>query len=160
MAFEYKWKNQSRIKVKAQDAAVELERIRTKNGYLKPEDIVEEARKKSNRLHDYFIWDDTEAAQQYRIWQARHLIAVLVVVRSDDKSDDPLTVRAYAHMKEDDENKDAGPHYVNVMEGMTDLGMRERILADALKELASFRRKYADLKELAAIFAAMDKIAV
>lgn len=160
MDFNYKWKKAAQIKIKPDVAVAELERIRAKNGYLKPEDVVEEAKRKTSRLHDYFVWDDSEAAQKYRIWQARHLIAVLVVVRTDDESDEPLTVRAYAHMKDDEENENAGPHYVNVLEGMTDLGMRERILADALKELAAFRRKYADLKELAAIFAEVDKIAV
>jgi len=158
MDIKYQWKKAGRIKVKPEVAARELEKIRKKRGVLKPEDVVSEARKINHPLHEYFIWDNSEAAKQYRIWQARHLIAVLVVVRRDDDSEEPLSVRAYAHFNDDEES--GGSQYVHIVQGMSDVGMRERILADALKELAAFRRKYADLKEFAAIFAAMDAIAV
>lgn len=156
MNIKYQWKKSVRFKkIKPEIAAHELEKIRKKRGVLKPEDVVSEARRKNHPLHDYFVWDDDEAANQYRIWQARHLISVLVVVRADDDSDEPLTVRAYAHIREEE----GGNQYVHIVQGMSDVGMRERILAEALKELAGFRRKYADLKEFAALFAEMDRIA-
>jgi hypothetical protein len=41
---------------------------------LTPKDIVDDAKKKDSPLHDYFEWDDSLAAQQYRIEQARHLL--------------------------------------------------------------------------------------
>ena len=160
MKVKYKWKSSGRMKIKPEIAARELERIRKAHGTLKPEDVVEVASEPSHPLHSCFEWDDTKAAHLHRIAQAGHMIRVLVVVRADDDSEEPIMVRAYAHMKDEDEEGETQCHYINVVQGMCDPVMRDRILAQAIKELATFRKKYADLREFAAVFAAMDKIAV
>jgi hypothetical protein len=65
----------SRTGMTAERMAGELERIWEKNGQrLRPENVVEEARPPDSVLHDEFIWDDTEAANLYRLGQARSLI--------------------------------------------------------------------------------------
>jgi len=52
-----------------------LERIRERNdGVLTPSDVVEDARRATSPLHNFFTWDDTVAAHQYRLDQARTLI--------------------------------------------------------------------------------------
>ena len=160
MRVKYQWKKAGRIRVKPEIAARELERIRKKHGTLQPEDVVEEASRDGHPLHDCFTWDDTEAARQHRLEQARHLIRVLVIVRADDDSDEPLTVRAYAHIvdESEDEDEDSTRHYISMTEGLSDDIMRARILADALKELKAFRKKFADLREFAALFAEIDRI--
>jgi hypothetical protein len=59
----------------------ELETIRRNaGGVLRPEDVVSFAADPDTELHSRFEWDDTEAAQQYRLWQARQLIRVTVTV--------------------------------------------------------------------------------
>ena len=56
-------------------AHARLERIRARNkGVLTPADVVKDASDESSPLHSYFTWDDTEAAHQYRLDQARTLI--------------------------------------------------------------------------------------
>lgn len=45
-----------------------------KDGRLDPADVVEAARDPASPLHGYFEWDDTEAARQHRLGQARQLI--------------------------------------------------------------------------------------
>jgi len=57
----------------------ELTRIANKhNGLLRPADVIEAARPVGSPLHTRFTWDDTEAAHQYRLWQAREIIRVSV----------------------------------------------------------------------------------
>lgn len=52
-----------------------LEKIRVRNdGVLRPDDVVKDARNESSPLHSFFTWDDTEAANQFRLDQARTLI--------------------------------------------------------------------------------------
>lgn len=52
-----------------------LEAIRlSKDGVLRPEDVVREARREDHPLHGEFEWDDSKAAESYRIDQARTLI--------------------------------------------------------------------------------------
>lgn len=46
-----------------------------KNGRLTPRDVIDYARPDDSPLHEYFEWDDSIAADQYRLYQARKLIA-------------------------------------------------------------------------------------
>jgi len=55
-----------------------LELIRRTHGELRPEAVLEDARNPNSPLHDYFTWDDKEAADQLRLLQARALIRVAV----------------------------------------------------------------------------------
>ncbi len=54
--------------------------ISTNKGKVTPEMVVEDAIKKSSVFHNYFEWDTTRAANQYRIQQARNLINHIVEV--------------------------------------------------------------------------------
>jgi len=65
----------------------ELESIRrSAGGLLRPEDVVEFARSPETALHEEFTWDDSEAAHQYRLWQARQVIRVNVTVIGNTES--------------------------------------------------------------------------
>lgn len=132
---------------------VELKRIAKENGgLLQPETVVEEARDESSPLHSRFTWDNTEAAHQYRIWQARQLIRVLVeVIAGTDE-----TCEVFVSLSPDRERESGG--YRIMTEVLSDADMRNQMLGDALDELSLFREKYRKLKELAAVFSAIKKV--
>lgn len=48
-----------------------------KDGRLTPAEVLDEARNPDSPLHDQFTWDDTEAAEKYRLGQASRLIVRL-----------------------------------------------------------------------------------
>lgn len=50
-----------------------------KDGRLTPTEVLEEARSPESPLHDQFNWNDTEAAEKYRLMQASRLIVRLRV---------------------------------------------------------------------------------
>lgn len=129
----------------------ELERIRMENGgILRPADVVNAAKEEKNLLHDCFEWDDSKAAHDHRLWQARELIRVTIrVLPSSEK-----TVRAYVSLV-DDRKKDGG--YRSIIDVLTDEELSRRMLEQALHELNSVRRKYHMLKELSDVFNAIDK---
>lgn len=59
-----------------------------------PADVVERAKTKRSRLHEYFEWDDTAAAKQHRLAQARRIVScVRVVIRTEDGQ--PEQTRAF-----------------------------------------------------------------
>ena len=58
----------------------ELVALYETHGALNPEDVISAARNKNSALHDRFQWDDSAAAHQYRLEQARRLIRVAVTV--------------------------------------------------------------------------------
>jgi hypothetical protein len=64
----------------------ELEAIMV-GGVLSPADVIDAARNPNSAMHSQFEWDDSEAAQAYRLQQARALIrrVKVNVVRSDQE---------------------------------------------------------------------------
>lgn len=133
-------------------AALELNRIRDgHNGRLIPEDVVDEARDPRAVLHPEFIWDDAEAARIQREDHARHLIRSIVVVRQETQATPERTVRAYVNVTLDEDR-----HYTTVEHALSQDDLRAQVLAQALRELEAWQRKYQDLVELASLFAEID----
>ena len=95
---KYSWSRRV-ASIDAEIVGVELERIRSLTGGLKPKDVVKKARPKRSPIHKAFEWDDDVAGEKYRVHQARNLIrAVRVVV--DDGSDEPMPQFVHINDKE------------------------------------------------------------
>jgi len=119
-------------------------------GFLRAPDVVAAARPDSSPLHSYFTWDDSEAAQKYRLNEAARLIRVVVAVIPGLKTSDP--VRVFLSLK-NDRNPLGG--YRTSISILSDPEMRAVLVEEALSDMALFRRRYERLSELAAVFAAM-----
>lgn len=133
----------------ADAVTAELRRIAEENGgILQAEAVIDAARKPDSILHDKFTWDDTEAAREYRLWQARQLIRCTVVFETRTET----TVRAFVSLSKD--RGEDGGGYRETVKVMARADTRAQLLADALAEFEVFERKYAALTELAAVFAA------
>lgn len=75
------------------EGIAELKALEDKRGRLTPAQVVEAARATSSALHDCFEWDDSVAAEQYRIDQAREIIRrVKIIVTVEEK---PFRVAKY-----------------------------------------------------------------
>ena len=71
----YKWKLKGLSKKVDPELAVqELDKIQNIHGKLTPELIVQTAEQPDNVLHNLFTWDNDEAADKWRLHQARLLI--------------------------------------------------------------------------------------
>lgn len=150
----YQWRKGSHIGgVDPQEAGDELERVREEYGALTAKAVVEVAADAASPLHPAFTWDDEVAATEYRLDQARHLVRSLVVVG------DPETKAPYLRYTVVDEHREDA-RYLPVREAMADEETRRKVLARALSELEQFRRKYAELMELAEVFGAIERVAV
>lgn len=128
----------------------ELELIRQQNGgILRPSDVVEFARNPDTALHSKFTWDDTTAAHQYRLWQAREIIRVVVTV--PDRATEPM--RVYVSLT-DDRQEDGGG-YRTLTEVMRKKDMRAALLSQAHDDMDRFQTKYRQIEELAGVMTAM-----
>ena len=106
--------------------------------------IVEYATNEKSELHKCFEWDDTKAAYQYRLTQARTLTSHLVVENSRPSEDKPyLRFLVMA-------DKSEGYKPIDVVFKRVD--EYQRLLATAMSELRNFKQKYAMLTELQDIF--------
>ncbi len=129
----------------------ELRAIANSNGgILLPEKVVEFASNPETALHSRFTWDDTEAARQYRLFQARQVIRLNVIVI--DGSKEP--VRAYVSLSGD---RDRGG-YRRMVDVLSSDDLSGRMLADAIAELKAMKRKYEHLKALVPIWQALGNI--
>lgn len=130
-----------------------LEKLRKDHGgELTPHQVLADARSERSPLHQYFTWDDSEAANQHRLEQARLLIRTVVAIYRDDKSAERHQ-RAYVHIRSEP------PKYMETMDALSKPDTREIVLRSALGELRAWRKKYADLQELAAVVAVIDEAA-
>ena len=91
---KYEWRKTCRVprSINSQDAGEELERIREITGKLKPEDVVANAKSEQSPIHHAFEWDDSEAGEKYRVFQARNLIRAVRVVKESRCDDAPAFV--------------------------------------------------------------------
>ncbi|WP_298165123.1 hypothetical protein [Novosphingobium sp.] len=152
----YKWREGLRAptSVDPQKAGEELERIRTRhNGRLEPEWVVHNAKSPQNVLHDLFEWDDNVAAQNFRIDQARAVIRSVEAVIEEAPEAKPI--RAFVSVVQERDRA-----YTSVQHAMADADLRKQVLMQALTELEAWRKRYAELVELATVFAAIDEARV
>lgn len=140
--------------MKTPEIVSELEAIRNANsGVLIPEKVVEFAADPNSALHSQFEWDDTEAAREYRLHQARNLIRVVVTMLPNTTKE----TRAYVSLISDRSNKSGGG-YRTMVDVLSDEDRRRELLSMALADMRRWREKYGELKELAAIFDAIDDL--
>ena len=152
---QFVWKEGARYSVDAQVVGEHLESLEYKHGALTPELVVREARKKTSPLHACFEWDDTKAAEKYRKYEARNLTGAVLVVTQ--QTSEP--VRAFHNVpitiKSDDERARG---YVSLDVAINDPDHRNYLLQQAFRDLASWKKKYSELKELHSIFSQADRL--
>ncbi len=66
-----------------------IEKLRDNEGHVTTQEVLDSARSKKSPINKYFNWNDTEAAEQYRLHQARELIShvVEIVVVAGEKTE-------------------------------------------------------------------------
>ena len=126
----------------------ELAALYKTHGGLTPQGVVKWARaNKSSALHSRFEWDNSKAAEQYRLWQARELIVEVEAIYPDGKKRQvyvsPLSVRGTVG-------------YQTLVGVLSHTERRAEFLAQALDEYQRVGAKFLDLQELAGVRAAVD----
>lgn len=116
------------------EIADELTKLEQENGRLDPVSVVDAARDPTSPMHQFFEWDDTEAARQHRLGQARQLIRrvkVEVTVR-----DVPLQVVRYVHDSSDPQNG-----YRNILRVRDDADIARDALLDEMSRVEKAARR-------------------
>lgn len=143
--------------VSPQKAGEELENIEKRNGTITPQAVVDAARPEGSALHRVFEWNDEKAAEKYRLSQASTFIRC--IVRTGDKEDGaPQVYRAFVNVNPNGDRQSVSGSYINVRSALSDSVTREIVLANAKREMQTFRNKYSELKELAKVFEAIDEL--
>jgi hypothetical protein len=137
---------------------------------LTPAEIVEAARAEASPLHRFFEWDDSEAARQHRLWQARHLAnSWRVEIRYVDRGERTTFVApGLVNVRLQQPTADGGAverAYIPVEDALSNPAYRAQLLADARGRLEHWRARfemYRTLPEfapLAPVFEAIEHVA-
>lgn len=137
MGAVYAWSDGARVKLNAQAAGEELERIKLTKG-LTADNIVKEAKKVRSPLHDHFDWDDTSAAHLYRCEQARELVRHIRVVRVEAGEERPRRVYIKSPV---------APGYADLDSVRAIPEQRDSVLEAAKRDLLAYYGRYNDLKD-------------
>jgi len=149
-----RWKNGARVKVAADVAHKELEKIRKKHGEDDlPEAIVMASKIKKAPLHSEFEWDDSIAAHEHRISRARMILRYIEVVYEED-TDGKHPVRFYSAER----TKGPKHKYSPTKDIMQDPDRRALLLQEALNKLMQWRMQYRHLNELQIVFRTHDEL--
>ena len=85
-----------KFKADAQKCADEIMEICEELESATPQQILEKARDSNTELHKCFTWDDTEAAEKWRISEARAVVRNLKIIeQKPDKQPEPTTIRVF-----------------------------------------------------------------
>lgn len=135
-----------------QTVGEEVYRLVTKHGTLDPKVLVTAARPRKSVLHPIiFRLNDAQAATEYRLDIARHLIKDVRVIT--EEGEETLEQRVYVNVINGTRRG-----YMLVPTVMGDEILREQVLARAKADLESWRERYRDLQELAEVFAVVDRV--
>lgn len=122
-----------------------LTEIYTTQGTLTPRLVVDLASDPDHPLHDRFEWDDTIAADRYRLAQAGQLIRSVKVRYVD--APEPKDVNAFHSTPSPDGNSS----YTPVEEVVRDEVGYQLVVRAMRREFEAFRRRYQHLEEFAAM---------
>lgn len=113
-----------------------------------PQQIVDAARDESTELHRCFEWNDSVAAEKYRLTQARTIVCNLVIARPEAEVEKPK-IRCF-YKPESSQGYKPSTYIFHVPSEY------EKLLEQAYSELRAFKAKYSALQELSEILALID----
>lgn len=152
----YEW-TRGNTAVSAQVVGETIAGIAKESGRCTPKQLVDEATPDDSPLHPLFTWDDTEAAERWRVHQARNVINNITVrVEHNHKT---VSAPAFVSVGRVASTVERGAGYRAIQDVSDDPGFRAEAMQSALSEINGIRRRYAAIKELAPIWDAADLIA-
>lgn len=122
-----------------------------KSKEIKPDDILEDP-----QFHDYFTWDDTEAAHKHRLNEARELLRSIVIQRVVIEENEPksITVRQF-HNVQISKTSTRGYVSFETIEKSPELALQ--VLNQAKAGLSQWAQKHKHLKALLPIVNEIEK---
>ena len=138
------------------DAGKVANEIASIGDVAEPEQIVDKARDEQTELHKCFEWDDSIAAEKYRVEQAKDVVRHIYLVRKEPDEDaeqaEPtktFKVRAFSHTP-------GISGYSQTIEIVKQEDRYQILLQQAYDDLRAFKRKYECPTELKPIFDLID----
>jgi hypothetical protein len=137
----YAWRDGARLQrgacLPAQVVGERLEQLRAEaGGELTPDRVIADARNPNSPLHTLFEWNDSEAAHQYRLVQARALIRAVVVCYRAVPESGARSIVAFVNVKQGDRQ-----YYIATAVALADPQRRAIVLRQAWEDFQACRSR-------------------
>jgi len=128
-----------------------IDQIAEERGVCAPGDLVDHARPADSRLHPLFEWDDQKAAEQFRVSQARHLIAI--IRPQYNEAEGPVRAPAFVHVQINGQDG-----YKRVDRVLDQPELWAMAIDECLGLLRAIQARYDSLVELKPIWEALKRV--
>lgn len=137
----------------SEEAKAEIRSLERENGSLLTADVLERAKNEDSALHQYYNWNESEAAEQHWLSVTRKLIQSYRIeyVSAGDVS---RLIPGYVNFSQKTESGGVTHVYVRTETALSDEDLRAQLLAQLRAEVASLKRKYGHLVEYSEILRA------
>ena len=152
---KYSYRRGFNFKVPAQVVGETLEGL-AQSGELTSKRFLDVSRPESAPTHNMFEWDDSVAAERYRLQQATVAINSVEVQIVNEATASVISQAAFVNVVSKAPARTGS--FTPIEVALSDENMRNVLLENALNELKAFRRKYSQLSELADVFFEIKKI--
>jgi hypothetical protein len=125
--------------------------------------LLEAARPAESIVHRYFEWDDSVAAEKYRVEQAEHILRHIDIVVVNVETEEVSTTRAVHPVTVEDNRDTRHPRrmvYTPVMQVHANPDQRSEVLQRALRELRGWQARYRMYQEFEPIFSVINSLAL
>ena len=175
---KYSWRGGWTPKISAEIVGAVFEEIEERDGEVTSKAFLDASRDEQSPTHSLFEWDDSIAAERWRMRQSQGIIGQLQIEVVIEETEDSVT-DVELHVEEMPEENirrvpayvNTNPYgrfgaskatttgsYVNLESAMSDEDKRKVVLENVLNELSVYQRKYFMYKELSEIFDAIDSV--
>ena len=143
------WTAGYRARISATVAHNEIQKLEKRLGrYPQPKDILQAARKPKHPLHSAFDWDDAEAAQQYRLGQARGMIRSLRITVVHGQREETTVTAVHVPRT----------GYRPIAEVAANPLMMNEVLKTVRSALRSWRERYARIQGATELLDALEEV--
>jgi hypothetical protein len=149
-AYHYEFDIKGLYKVDAQIVGEMFDNMSSSGIEITPQSVLDAGRDVSSPIHDVFEWEDSVAAEQYRLDQARRLIGHVRIVREEEP---PQQYKERGFVSISNSNN----VYVPLANALSNEEYRNHLLKQAKSDCEVFQAKYRRLQELSAVISAMNE---
>lgn len=107
----------------------------------------------NHTIHDYIEWDDSIAAQKYRLQQVRNIVEHVHIEMEDVQSAVPI--RAFFSVREEDSSQ---PEYKPIEVAFSKKAHHKQVINRAKNELKNWAERYRVYQELQPFTRAIDQL--
>lgn len=147
----YQWETYNRP-VDANIAGKAMEKIIDEQGTLTKENFLEYSRPVDSDTHALFDWDDSVAAEKWRLKQSGDCITHISIRYENDGKED--NAPAFVNVQVSHEKG----QYKPIAVAFNNADDRKAVIKRAMNELNTFQYKYKSYKEFSKIFADIDNL--